>query len=193
MQIDNPKLWEDLSHYSFEDPTSSLTILRRLSMEHGWPLEYARRVTDEYKKFVYLAVMAGHKVTPSDEVDQVWHLHMIYTEEYWDNFCTNILHTKLHHGPTKGGKNEDIKFDDWYSKTKDSYRRIFGTEPPEDIWPDNAVRFGRRFVRINVHDHVVIFKDDYPLIVRIIVLMFKIRTFFQSIMPSFGKGGKLRK
>jgi hypothetical protein len=178
--MDDPTLWEAISQYQLDNPTSTLTISRRLAEENDWSLEYARRVIDEYKKFVYLAMTAGHKVTPSDEVDQVWHLHMIYTEEYWDNFCANILQKKLHHGPTKGGEQENTKYDHWYTKTKESYLRIFGTEPPADIWPNNSVRFGRQFVRINVHDHIVIKKDDYPLITKMIVFVFKIRLFFQS-------------
>ncbi|MEK6230809.1 MAG: hypothetical protein N2A42_03075 [Luteolibacter sp.] len=33
----------------------------------------------EYKRFVALAMLAGHPVTPSEEVDQAWHLHLVYT------------------------------------------------------------------------------------------------------------------
>ena len=31
---------------------------------------------EEYRKFVFLALVAGHQITPSDQVDQVWHLHL---------------------------------------------------------------------------------------------------------------------
>ncbi|MCX5952813.1 MAG: hypothetical protein NTZ40_04815 [Cyanobacteria bacterium] len=31
---------------------------------------------EEYRKFVFLALVAGHQITPSDQVDQVGHLHL---------------------------------------------------------------------------------------------------------------------
>jgi len=53
----------------------------------GWP----RRTTGrrlhstrhcEYKRFAFLAVAAGHPVSPSEAVDQPG-LHLTYTENYW--------------------------------------------------------------------------------------------------------------
>ena len=58
------------------------------------------------------------KVTPSDEVDQAWHLHLLYSETYLNVFCADTLDYPLHHGPTKGGGSEDRKFQNWYERTK---------------------------------------------------------------------------
>ena len=85
---------------------------------------------------------AGHEVTPSDEVDQAWHLHLTYTRSYWDGLCDAVLGRALHHGPTKGGQAEGDRFENQYERTLASYRAAFGEEPPEDIWPPSAVRFG---------------------------------------------------
>ena len=95
---------------------------------------FAARAIEEYRKFCFLAVHAGHPVTPSDEVDQVWHLHLLYSRHYWDALCRDTLETPLHHGPTQGGVAEDRKFHDWYEATLASYRRYFG-EPPQDSGP----------------------------------------------------------
>lgn len=128
---------------------------------------------EEYKKFVFLGMAAGHRVTPSDEVDQAWHLHMIYTVNYWEEFH-KLLPRKFHHGPTKGGKAEDEKYDDWYSKTKESYERLFGETPPIDIWPPNQRRFGRQAMRLYLDEYVIVSKKDYPIISRVIIWFFKI-------------------
>ena len=96
---------------------------------------------EEYKRFCYLAMTARHSVSPSDEVHQAWHLHLLYTESYWDDFCGRILQRKLHHGPTRGGAQENAKFHDWYAETLASYRRIFGATPAADIWPTPEARF----------------------------------------------------
>ena len=46
-----------------------------------------------------------------------------------------------HHGPTKGGSQESEKFNEWYSKTLESYKNVFGMNPPVNIWPDPTVGF----------------------------------------------------
>lgn len=155
--------------YQLDDPKSVYPFSRRLADENGWSYDFAQRVIKEYLRFVYLGMTAGHKVTPSDEVDQVWHLHQIYSEDYWGCFCPEILGRDFHHGPTKGGNKEDTKYKEWYEKTKQSYRQIFGEEPPEDVWPPSEVRFGSRFMRIDINSHLIIRTDDFPIVSRCIV------------------------
>ena len=99
--------------------------------------------------------------TPSDEVDQAWHLHMLYTDSYWRGLCEGVLGRELSHGPTKGGEAEGEKFTDWYGKTKELYRTEFGEEPPVEVWPSSAVRFGLapHFVRVNTAENFVVSKS----------------------------------
>jgi len=101
---------------------------------------------------------AKHPVTPSDQIDQAWHLHLIYTESYWNDLCGEIAGRPLHHGPTAGGQNETDKFTDWYSKTKRSYRTFFGDDPPEEYWPASEVRFGEdvHYLRVNTVRSIVL-------------------------------------
>ncbi len=151
------KLYQRLQEFSLDEPESQLSFSKRLARDNVWSLTYAQRAIAEYKKFVFLAVVAGHPVTPSDQVDQVWHLHLSYTRSYWLEFCPNILQMDLHHNPTCGGLTEEIKFEDWYIKTLDSYRQFFGM-PPRDIWSTPKDRFGRDlyFVRLNIQQNFVI-------------------------------------
>lgn len=124
-----------------DESGAQLPFTARLAREQGWTHVFAGRVVEEYKRFVALAMFAGHPVTPSEQVDQAWHLHMVYTRSYWHGLCRDVLGRDLHHGPTTGGAEEDGKFHDWYEKTLESYRRIFHSEPPRDIWPPAAERF----------------------------------------------------
>jgi hypothetical protein len=162
--LNNP-IWLSLKNFAIDSPNTDLTFVKRLARENGWRLNFAERVFDEYKKFIYLAVTAGHQVTPSDQVDQVWHLHLAYTQSYWINLCEGILKQHLHHGPTKGGRSEDAKYYDWYSRTLASYRQMFGHHPPSDIWPSPEERFNRknRFVRLNSNDYWLIKKPKLDL------------------------------
>jgi len=165
MKDEHVELWDRIRAFDFEDPASPLTFTRRLARENRWSLDYAHRVVEEYKRFALLAIVAGHPVTPSDAVDQAWHLHLVYTRSYWDEFCGEVLGKPLHHGPTRGGEAESAKYHDWYAKTQDSYIRVFGHEPPADVWPPAGVRFGRdlRFARVNTGTHWVVPRPGWLL------------------------------
>jgi hypothetical protein len=144
-------LWMRICAFQLDDPDSNLPFSKRLAQENGWSRHFASRVVEEYKKFCYIAVTAAHAVTPSDEVDQAWHLHLLYTRSYWDGFCAHALGRPLHHGPTQGGSEEREKFRVWYERTLSSYHATFGPPSP-DIWPEPEIRFasGTRFRRIDL-------------------------------------------
>lgn len=137
----NDTLWQRIEVFEIDDPSAGFTFSNRLAKENGWSAFYAERVVSEYKKFLYLACEAGHPVTPSEEVDQVWHLHLCYTRSYWKDLCDKTLGKEIHHGPTRGGSQERAKFVDWYERTLDSYEKCFGQKPPIDIWPQAKERF----------------------------------------------------
>jgi hypothetical protein len=144
-------LWQRILGFSLDQAGSELPFSRRVARENGWSADYTRRVIEEYKRFTFLAMVAGHPVTPSDPVDQVWHLHLTYSRSYWEDFCPHVLGKALHHEPTRGGWAEQRKFYEWYRHTLESYERLLGYPPPSDIWPDSAIRIGgeEHFVRIN--------------------------------------------
>ncbi|MBD2187819.1 TIGR04222 domain-containing membrane protein [Pseudanabaena mucicola] len=158
------EIYQRIQKFSL-DQDVPFSFSHRLARDNNWTQNYAQRVIIEYKRFVFLAIAAGHPVTPSDQVDQAWHLHLSYTRSYWQEFCPHVLQTELHHQPTKGGKSEKVKFHDWYSRTLESYRHFFEEEPPIDIWSTAKERFGQdlQFVRVNTSQNWIIpkfhFKD----------------------------------
>ena len=155
-------LWMRISTFQLDDETASLPFSKRLARENGWSRQFACRVVREYKKFCFIAITAKHGVTPSDDVDQAWHLHLLYTRSYWDGFCAHALGRPLHHGPTRGGNDESSKFRRWYGDTLRSYQQIFGP-PPGDIWPDVETRFapGTSFRRVNLRDYWLLPKPRF--------------------------------
>lgn len=82
MTAEQEILWNKIRTFELDDPTISLTFTNRLARENGWILEYALRTVDEYKKFMFLLCLADHPLTPSDQIDQVWRLHLLYTQSY---------------------------------------------------------------------------------------------------------------
>ncbi|WP_242604847.1 glycine-rich domain-containing protein [Flavobacterium subsaxonicum] len=153
------KLWHKIQAFELDDPTSAMTFTDRLARENNWDTQYAVAAVTEYKKFMLLLCITSHPLTPSDQVDQVWHLHLLYTQLYWTDFCQNILGRQIHHGPTKGGSNETTKYTNWYNKTLSLYKDIFGVDAPKSIWPDDKIRFnGANFKRVNTNDYWIIKK-----------------------------------
>ncbi len=140
MEYKQDPIWIKIAGLIFDDDRDSLTFSKRLAIENRWSHWFALDVIEEYKRFLYLMAVVNHPVTPSVEVDQVWHLHLVYTRHYWENFAKYMPFTP-HHGPTKGGAEESDKFADWYSKTLESYKRVFGINPPVNIWPEPNIRF----------------------------------------------------
>ncbi len=136
-----PLLWKRIEAVEFDRLDATFPFSARLARDNGWTSDFAKRVVEEYRRFCYLACTANHPVTPSDHVDQAWHLHLTYTRHYWGEF-RDALGRDLHHGPTKGGQAEDDRFEQQYEATLASYRAEFGEEPPSGIWPEATIRFG---------------------------------------------------
>jgi hypothetical protein len=151
MNRNHTDLLDRLTKFEIDRGDEELHFAHRLARENGWRRAYAERVIIEYKRFVFLAMTAGHPVTPSDQVDQAWHLHLTYTRSYWDELCGQVLNRPLHHDPTRGGTQETQKYNDWYQRTIERYERAFGAPPPRDIWPPSSVRFNDNdFQRVNL-------------------------------------------
>jgi len=70
------QLYQRICAYELDDPSHEIGFLAHLMRANGWSRPLALRATEEYRKFVFLALVANHPVTPSDQVDQVWHLHL---------------------------------------------------------------------------------------------------------------------
>ena len=161
MELTENELWLRLAEYNFDDIDVDLPFSKRLARDNNWPQEFANKVIEEYKHFVYLIVISKRPLTPSDQVDQAWHLHMLYSREYWQNFCVKVLKIELHHGPTKGGVSEGEKFRDWYTESLNLYRKTFKYDPPADVWPSVYDRFqdAANFKRLNSKEYVQAKKD----------------------------------
>jgi len=166
-------LWTKINDFQLDMPETKFTFSDRVARENGWTKDYTQRVIQEYRKFIYLCCVSDEGVTPSDPVDQVWHLHLTYTKSYWIEFCQDTLGKQIHHNPTKGGKEEAKKFNNYYSRLKDIYRYHFDKEPPADIWHTNEIRFSDiDFQRVNLKRYWLIPKPSrYTLSVATLIII----------------------
>jgi hypothetical protein len=147
------ELWSSLRDYQFEDivppnlkdkvfqmfggtNASLKAFAAKLAKKHNWSTEFALRVVEEYKRFVYLGVIAKDKfhVTPSKIVDEAWHEHCMFQMGY-RRFRTEVIqHDFLHYPELIPLDSETEVYRDQYLKTVALYKREFGYLPPADIW-----------------------------------------------------------
>lgn len=127
-------LWKRISDYQIDQAEVIIPFTRKLAQTEGWTRRFCLLAIEEYKKFVYLCCISKNGASPSIAVDKVWHLHLLYTTEYWKEFCPKILERELHHFPNVGGINDYNKHQDWYLETLKLYITVFRQNPPEPFW-----------------------------------------------------------
>lgn len=100
----------------------------------------AKEYVLEYKRFLVMAACSQFMVSPSEQVDHVWHLHQLCTVEY-RNFCNQVFGTYYKHQPSGGGQEEGTKFKGIYNQTLEYYKALFGRDAPASIWEQTDERF----------------------------------------------------
>lgn len=134
-QVSQQELWEKIQTFQLDDPASAFPFSKKLAQQNRWTTAFTDRAIEEYKKFIYLCCISPNGASPSVIVDEVWHMHLTYTDNYWNAFCKKILLKDIHHHPSKGGTAEKHKHVNWYSGTISLYEKEFNQVPPADIWP----------------------------------------------------------
>lgn len=128
-------LWQNILQFSLDDPFATVKFSDKLAAQNNWTPAFTLRAINEYKRFIFLCCTAPNGASPSPVVDEVWHLHLTYTQNYWKEFCAGVLGKEIHHHPSKGGPSEKGRHQRWYAETLQLYKDVFGEEPPLDIWP----------------------------------------------------------
>ncbi|WKN29819.1 hypothetical protein PZB74_12665 [Porifericola rhodea] len=157
----NSRLWTNIKNFTLDDPDCEFSFSQRLARDNNWSLAFSQQVILEYKKFMYLCCVGYGELTPSDAVDQAWHLHLTYTKSYWIAFCEDTLGKQIHHNPTQGGSEEKSKYSSCYANTLRAYEDEFGEKPPEEVWLQKNKRFAQlNFKRINLSEYWLIRKSN---------------------------------
>lgn len=104
----------------------------RVTRQTGWNRRTAGAAIFEYRCFLLLAAVSDTPVTPSADIDAVWHEHILHTRHYQE-VLPSIMGKPFHHDP--GTKADAETHRRQYQRTWRLYRRIFGREPNSLIWP----------------------------------------------------------
>ena len=140
----NDPLWQRLEALSLDDPDARFPFSAKLAKQNRWTPQFARQAIAEYKRFIYLCCISPCGASPSPVIDEVWHLHLTYTQHYWEELCEKTIARKLHHHPSKGGAAEKHRHTDWYQETLNLYQKTFGTIPPVLFWSQSTPAIPKR-------------------------------------------------
>lgn len=140
-----------------------LSFQQRLMREHGWTAAYVERVWFEYKRFLFMLATTERFICPAEDVDQIWHTHLIYTRSYWNDLCRDLIGKPLHHVPSPGGQQETANFYQCYAQTLERYQALFGEKPPADIWvePQQRLKNTPYFRLVNTRTHWLLKKPAW--------------------------------
>lgn len=94
-------------------------------MEKKWAL----KASQQYRNYLFLKIKYGrsYALPPSLDIDEVWHAHILHTEEYYE-FCQRAFGFFLHHHPHHGKNNSisDQEIAEDFEKTQELYHTEFG-------------------------------------------------------------------
>lgn len=124
-------LWLKLNLMNAEGLQAFAPVMEMMQKQMGQNSEMAQRVIEEYRKFLFLAMRAGHQVIPPGPVNDVWMMHLQNAQNYWENLGQMIGQRPMAQGV---GAQGFASMSDTWKATLESYEKIFGMKPPADIW-----------------------------------------------------------
>lgn len=110
--------------------TDLSATVERLVKINKWSKKEAVEASHQYRNFLFLKKKYGHQYSlpPSIDIDEVWHAHILHTEDYYA-FCEQVFGGFLHHHPHHG-KNGEISdqtlFETFEKQTQRFYLQEFG-------------------------------------------------------------------
>eukprot|EP01039_Chlorochromonas_danica_P003002 gene3002-3276_t len=109
------------------DPEGHLR--QQLLKIRGWREDRVDEAITAYAEFLTLLITSGEDLSPTDEIDKVWHAHILHTRDY-EAFNTKYSPgKKLHHDPLRSLDQDARKFR--AIKTIELYKSTFGHERPK--------------------------------------------------------------
>jgi hypothetical protein len=132
----------------------------------NWNVErrQSTAIFDDLKRYLWLTVKTDEPVAPVAIVDEMWHMFLVFTEDY-AAFCKTYFGAMLHHVPTSSREKKalDKQFrtqtDKWRAEMGERLRRdmtlvfdLLGEDVMRRWYVDYPERYGRDFF---AHEHLV--------------------------------------
>jgi hypothetical protein len=119
-----------MNSYNKTEDTSLEFLLDQLN-QTNWKNSYKLTVIKEYEKFLYLRSQ-NNKTSPSNDVDIVWHQHILNTKHYRE-YCNNKFGFFVDHDPTDAF--DQVAREPRLINTVNEYTKKFGVLNPQ-VWKE---------------------------------------------------------
>ncbi|MFB2917231.1 hypothetical protein ACE1CB_01930 [Aerosakkonema sp. BLCC-F2] len=95
----------------------------------AWSLEQTNKAIALYKMFLCLSYLYPHEIAPSQEIERVWHEHILNTFAY-AQACQQIFGKFIHHSPYfgLGGEEERQNLNAAFAQTQLLFIKHFGID-----------------------------------------------------------------
>lgn len=104
-------------------------LIKRVVYMHGYSRKQAEKLSHQYKNFLFLIKKYdGHeKIIPSQEIDDFWHEHILYTVQYRKD-SEMFLGKYLEHKPDTPWRGREVleEYERQFSRTQELYKKEFG-------------------------------------------------------------------
>jgi hypothetical protein len=152
MPLTDPDLWNLIETWPLpyreerddSDPPKRLCTcfehnLRKIG---DWTDEDSVRITKAYRRFLYLKALNVGPITPPKWIDEAWHLHLGFTENY--AALKGAVGKPLQHR-TDLSESQRV---DAYALGRSLWENEFDTKVPHKLWPSREVKVRNRVVFI---------------------------------------------
>jgi hypothetical protein len=107
-------------------------IISKLVHQYNWQHKHAIIISQMYRNFLLLNAKYGEKyqLSPSEEMDEIWHLHILDTQKYRRD-CDAIFGKYLDHNPMSFKGDIKANFAETaksFNKMLELYRKEFNIE-----------------------------------------------------------------
>jgi hypothetical protein len=138
----DPALWRRIKDAELVGP-SDLDLVEEAMQSLRWRRPRAEVVTEEYRRFLYLACIARGEIAAPHHVDELWGIHITAGANYAQVIGRGPRYAALPRPALPASRGE--QYAERYDSTRACYRQEFGSEPPPGVWPDPSKRYTLRF------------------------------------------------
>lgn len=124
----DPLLWARIRGAHLPVERDGRSFAEHLAERAGLSPAAARALETEYRRYLYLAVVAEARCVPPGLVRLAWDYHA-GLDGYGEDFCPWVLGRRLM------PRDPAAPDDPGYGATWARYRAEFGSAPPEPLWP----------------------------------------------------------
>jgi hypothetical protein len=134
--MSDPALWHRLERTQL-GTVLGFDLASAVEAGEGWSWRRSVVAVEEYKRFLYLALVAGREIVPPFDIDTVWRRHVLHRAAY-DRFCRDVFGSSLR-PPDLSERERAEMYVAGYPALSELYRREFGKRPGRRIrlWLDS--------------------------------------------------------